>query len=112
MVYVYQCSKCGFSFDVTKSVKDMDVNEFCPKCDSPSIRQFVPSKIHLSGTRVTHAEYNPALGCVVKNKHHKEDICKRKGVIEIGNDFKSGESMQKHYGQAREEKINKRWEKD
>lgn len=112
MTYEYKCVKCEKHFDVIKSVKDFDVNEFCPSCGAPGERQFVPHKVHFTGTRVTHAEYNPGLGCVVKNKQHKEEICKRRGLVEVGNDFKTGDSMQKHFDGEREQRREKRWEDD
>ena len=74
------------------------------------MRQFVPSKLHITGAKVTHPEYNPGLGCVVKNKRHKEDLMKRKGLVEVGNDFRSGADMQKTFDQARAEKREKSWE--
>jgi putative FmdB family regulatory protein len=110
MTYEYLCEKCDKRFDVIKSYKDIDVTEYCPKCGEFAVRQFVPTRIHLSGTAVTHAEFNPGLGCVVKNKRHKEYLMKAKGVQEVGNDFKSGESMNAHFDKAREEKMRKRWE--
>jgi putative FmdB family regulatory protein len=110
MVYAYQCVKCEHAFDVIKSVKDIDVTETCPRCGEFSERQFVPQRIHLSRTRVEHAEFNPGLGCVVKNKKHREELCREKGLIEIGNDFKSGDSINDHFDKAREEKLKKRWE--
>lgn len=110
MTYQYYCEKCDRTFDVIKPVKDIDVNEFCPKCENPSERQFVPSKVYFSGTKVEHAEYNPALGAVTKNKEHRKELAKRKGLVEVGNDFKSGESMQQHFDKAREEKLKKRYE--
>lgn len=110
MTYQYNCEKCQSTFDVIKSVKDIDVNEFCPKCENPATRQFVPSKVHFTGTRVQHAEYNPGLGAVTKNKEHRSELAKRKGLVEVGNDFKSGESMQTHFDTAREEKLKKRYE--
>ena len=110
MTYEYQCEKCGKRFDVIKSVKDMDVNEYCPACGEPAIRQFVPSKVHISGAKVTHPEYNPGLGCVVKNKRHKEDLCKRMDVVEIGNDYKSPDTIHKEYDQKREERKEQRYD--
>lgn len=110
MTYQYHCEKCDRSFDVVKSVKDIDVNEFCPNCESPSERQFVPTRVHFTGTSVQNAEYNPGLGAVTKNKKHREELAKRKGLVEVGNDYKSGESMQTQFDQAREEKLSKRYE--
>ena len=93
-----------------KSYRDMEVNETCPKCGEYAIRQFVPSILHITGAKVTHAEFNPGLGCVVKNKRHKEDLMKQKNVVEVGNDFKSGEKMNQHFDAGRAEKMRKRWE--
>jgi hypothetical protein len=88
----------------------MDVNEFCPDCESPGIRQFVPSILHISKAKVTHAEFNPGLGCVVRNQHHKNEIMKQKGVVEVGNDFKTPDKMVDFYDKGRAEKLKKRWE--
>jgi putative FmdB family regulatory protein len=68
MTYGYDCPSCQHSFDVIKSVKDIDINESCPKCGEFAVRQFCPERLYLSKTAVTHAEYNPGLGCVVKKR--------------------------------------------
>lgn len=86
------------------------MNEYCPRCDEPAERQFAPRRLHLSGTRVTHAEYNPAFGEVVKNKHHRQELAKRLGVVEVGNDFKSGEKMDKQFEKDRVAKLERRWD--
>ncbi len=109
MVYEYSCPN-GHTFDVVKSYKEMNAEEKCGACGLVSTRQFVPSKLHITGAKVTHAEFNPGLGCVVKNKRHKEDIMKAKGVKEVGNDFKTPDKMVDHYDKGREEKMRKRWE--
>jgi putative FmdB family regulatory protein len=110
MTYQYYCEKCDKKFDVIKSVREIDVNEFCPDCESPSERQFVPQHVYFSGTKVQHAEYNPGLGAVTKNKKHREELAKRKGLVEVGNDFKSGETMQTKFDTERAEKLKKRYE--
>lgn len=112
MTYEYQCVKCEHTFDVIKPVKEIDVNEFCPKCEAPAERKFTPLKIHLFGTKVEDAEYNPALGQVVKGKRHREEIAKRKGLVEIGNDFGSGEKHQAYFDEQRRIKREKSWETD
>ena len=109
MIYQYCCTKCQHVFDVTKMVKDLNVNEFCIKCESPAERQFTPH-IHIMGARVEHAEYNPAFGQVVKGKAHRAELAKRKGMIEIGNE--KPETIHKHFDDGRAEKVNKSWEKD
>jgi hypothetical protein len=95
---------------VIKSVRDIDRNENCPECGEFAVRQFVPKRVHFSGTSVQNAEYNPGLGCVVKDKYHRQELCKRKGLVEVGNDFKSGDSMQKHFDSERAAKREKAWE--
>lgn len=112
MTYQYNCPKCDNTFDVIKPARDIDVNEFCPSCESPAIRQFVPSKVYFSGTKVQNAEYNPGLGRVVKSKYHRTELAKRMGLVEVGNDYGGGDKMQKSFDTAREEKLKKRWEDD
>lgn len=110
MIYQYACTKCRKKFDVVKSHKDIDTNEVCPRDGHPAIREFVPTKVYINGAKVTHAEFNPGLGAIVKNEHHKRELMKRKGVVEVGNDFGSGEKMQKEFDTARTTKREKEWE--
>lgn len=110
MIYEYSCPKCGHRFDVVKPASQMTDPETCGKCGAPADRQFVPSRVHFTGTGVQHAEYNPAFGRVVRNKRHRDELAKRAGVIEVGNDFKSGENQQKHYDTQRAEKHKRGWE--
>jgi putative FmdB family regulatory protein len=110
MTYEYHCEKCQDTFDVIKTVKEINENEFCPHCKSEGVRRFIPSRVFFSGTRVEHAEYNPGLGEVVRNKAHREELAKRKGLIEIGNDFKSPDSIQNKFDKERAEKRAKAYE--
>lgn len=71
------------------------------------MRAFAPSRIHIVGAKVTHAEYNPGLGCIVKNKRHKEELCRQMGVQEIGNE--KTEKIHKHYDQVRADKHKRGW---
>lgn len=108
MIYEYDCPSCGNRFDVVKSHRDMERNENCERCGEFALRQFVPSRVHLIGTKVEDAEYNPGLGCVVRNKKHRAEIAKSKGLEEVGNE--SVTSMHKHFDKAREEKIDKAYD--
>lgn len=108
MTYVYHCRKCGQSFDVIKSVRDMEVSENCIYCGEFADRQFVPSKIHLMHTKVEHPEYNPGLGCIVRNKDHRAQIAKERGLIEVGNE--SSENWGKKLAKEKEEKQEKAYE--
>ena len=109
MIYEYHCPKCELNFDIVKEVKDMTREEVC-ECGTVSVRQFVPRRVFFSGTSVQNAEYNHGLGQVIHNKQHREEVAKRKGLVEVGNDFKTGSNLQNHYDTAREEKLNKGWD--
>lgn len=110
MTYVYDCPDCSHRFDVIKPARDMEKNETCPKCGEFALRRFVPEHVYISGAKVEHAEYNPALGCVTKNSKHRAELAKRKGLVEVGNDYGSGEAMQKNFDTEREKKLAKRYE--
>ena len=107
MVYAYRCSTCGHEFDVIKRASDYDKEEACERCTSPAIREFVPQKLHLVHTKVQEAEYNPGLGCVTKSRQHRAEICKEKGLEEIGNE--NPEKIHKHFDSRREENWERGW---
>lgn len=111
MIYEYECSSsaCGERFDVVKPLRDYQTPEKCPKCQKPADRRF--SRLQIMGASVEDAEFNPALGCVVKNKKHREELCKRKGLVEIGNDYSSAESIHKEFDQKLKEKREESWNK-
>lgn len=106
MTYEYRCG-CGHVFDVIKSYKHIDQEERCSLCNDVAVRAFVPSRLHFTGTKVEHAEYNPGLGCIVNNSQHRKELCKQRGLEEIGNE--KPESLHKHFDKAREEKWEKSW---
>jgi putative FmdB family regulatory protein len=110
MIYEYRCEPCAHAFDVVKPVADMERDERCPRCEASARRQFVPSRVFFAGTSVQNAEYNPGLGCVVKNKAHREELARRRGLVEIGNDYQSPDSIHKKFDQAREEKREQVYE--
>jgi hypothetical protein len=56
----------------------------CPDCGEEAKRIYTPP--HIYGTEVEDAEFNPGLGCIVKNKKHRAEIAKRKGLVEVGNE--------------------------
>lgn len=107
MTYQYHCPKCGHEFDVVKSYLKMTDEERCSHCNTVSTRDFVPSRLFLNKTSVQHAEYNPGLGCIVRNEAHRKELCKIKGVEEIGNE--KPESLHKYYDKKREEKLEQAW---
>lgn len=118
----YECSSCKSEFDEFRPMKSgkWSIDQLreqpkdvatCPKCGQENCeRTFAGTKLQFTGTEVTSAEFNPGLGCVVKNKRHKEYIMKSKGVVEVGNDFKSGGAQQDHYETRKREERDKKWE--
>jgi putative FmdB family regulatory protein len=110
VTYEHTCKPCGLTFDVIKTVSEIDRPEPCPDCGGQTVRHFAPRRVFFSGTSVQDAEYNPGLGCVVKNKEHRAEIAKQKGLVEVGNDYKSGEHMQAKFDQDRAERKKRIWE--
>lgn len=85
MFYPYRCPKCENLFEIIKSVADIDREEFCEKCGTISERYI--SRTHFFGASDWHGdEFNPGLGCVVKNNQHKKQILKARGLEEIGSE--------------------------
>lgn len=110
MTYEYKCVKCESVFDVIKSIADFDRNEFCEPCGAPAERQFTP-RVHIHGASVEHAEYNPGLGQVVKNRKHRAEVAKRLGLEEIGNDYKTPDRQHDENDKAREHRREERYRK-
>ena len=78
------------SFDVIKNAKYYDTEEKCSTCGEVAVRIFKP-KIHLSGTKVEDAYYNPAFGQVIKSSQQAKEKAKELGMVEVGN-----ERVEKH----------------
>lgn len=111
MTYEYSCQVCETTWDVIKTVSEMDRMEACPDCQESGKRAFIPSRVYLSGTKVQHPEWNPAFGQVVNNDYHRSELAKEKGYVEIGNDFKSTDSLHSGFEREREERKEARYEK-
>jgi hypothetical protein len=86
MRYPYRCTSadCSFEFDVVKSLKEIDQVENCTKCGVIAER-FI-ARTHFYGAKVEDAYYCPALGCVVKNRNHRQSIARDRELIEVGNE--------------------------
>lgn len=108
MIYEYRCEKCDSTFDVIKPASEMTREEKCNGCESPAKRMFLPKKLYFCNTAVEHAEFNPGLGCVVKNSKHRAEIAKQKGLVEIGNE--KTEKIHKKIEKEREEKAKKAYD--
>jgi putative FmdB family regulatory protein len=103
-IYDYSCEKCG-EYEVYKSIKAYDGRDACPSCGSVGDRVFTPTL--LIGTAVQSPEYNPGLGCVVRDKNHRAEICKARGLEEVGTEKVS--SLRKLAKQTKQEKIQKKY---
>ena len=106
--YPYECPACQETWEVSKRLSDIDLPESCPNCQTAGNRYI--SRTHFYGASDwDKAEFNPGLGCVVKNKQHRAEICKRRGLVEIGNDFNSTEKWCAANDKAREERRERAW---
>ena len=84
--YIYLCLKCDRKFDIVKSIKSLDDPEACPGCAALETRRCL-QRVNFNGASDwDKAEYNPGLGCVVKNTKHRERLAKERGLIEVGNE--------------------------
>lgn len=106
--YTFLCPKCEVNFDTVESIKTYDGDGECPTCKNVSRERIFSHKIHFIGAAVQHAEYNPAFGQVVKNKQHRDELAKQKGLVEIGNEKPA--TVHKHFDDARADKIKKAWD--
>lgn len=108
MIYEYRCKDCSHNFDVVKPVRDLDVDHECPACGHDETVRLFSSNIHIVGAAVQHAEYNPALGCVIKNKQHRADVAKSKDLVEVGNE--TPDTLHKETVVKREQERAREWE--
>lgn len=110
----YSCS-CGHSFDKYRNRDQFYEPIPCEKCATEIIYESAKSKsaknYTIIGAKVQNAEYNPGLGTVVKNNQHKKEICKQKEIFEVGNDYGSGEKMQKEFEKKKKTEKEARWKK-
>lgn len=111
--YPYKCSNndCGVEFDVVKSVAEIDQIEHCDKCGATGNR-FIGRTHFYGASDWDKAEYNPGLGCVVRNASHRREVAKRLGVEEVGNDYSASERMISESDASRARKIENRWAKE
>lgn len=113
-IYDFVCGGCKKPFEDIKSITEPAAGRFaiCPSCAHeccPDDRDYSHSSFNFIGTAVSSPEYNPGLGGVVKNQYHKSELLKKKNLVEVGNDFGSGEKMQKHFETRKIEEREKRW---
>lgn len=106
--YDWLCEKCDLEFETVQSIKEYDGKQTCVQCGNPTIRVFKYCKFHFTGTKIEDAEFNPGLGQITKSKAHRDELAKKMGVVEVGNE--KPDSIHKHFDSARETKIKKSWD--
>ena len=82
--YDYECSKCEQTTEIDKSISAYDREEQCQQCNEPMKRLI--SAGYFLYEKVEEAQFNPGLGQVVRNRKHKNEILRKNGLIECGND--------------------------
>lgn len=110
--YPYECADCGNKTEVYKNLSDIERPEHCT-CGSLMERKIASRQNFFGEAEWNSEQYqkiNPGLGCRVKSKAHKKEVCKRLGCVEVGNDFKDGASMQKYDDTRREAELAKRYD--
>lgn len=120
-VYYFNCRSCQKAFHKILNVSDLPSDVDCTECNEvcafsdriipvTSIRK--ASNYATIGAKVEDAEWNYGLGTVTKSARHRAEVARRKGLVEVGNDFGSGEKMQKEFEKKKKEELDSNWNKD
>lgn len=80
----------------------------CPKCFGDGTR-FISHRQSFYGEKVEDSYFCPALGTIIKNKNHRNQIAKSKGLEEIGNDIPPSQENFKKFEKIIEEKSRNRY---
>jgi predicted nucleic acid-binding Zn ribbon protein len=107
--YDYKCPE-GHRFTIIMSIKEYSdgIDESCPICSAKGNRvYFAPT---ISVPKGFQADYYPSLGKVFESKRDLDYHLDKNNLVAVGNDFGSGDSMQKHFDQTREYNQKKKWE--
>ncbi len=81
------------------------------RCACGEIAQRVFCAPLISGTKIFEAEFYHPFGKVIHNKRELNNEIAKRDLVPIGNDWGSGEKMQKHFDASREEAREKKWDK-
>lgn len=85
MIYPHVCPQ-GHSFEVIKSVRDIDNEEHCPECGEIGKRTISVRQSFSNAGDWRGPEYCPALGQVVKSDAHRRKLAKERGLEEVGTE--------------------------
>lgn len=114
MIFDYKCEKCDEVFEIIMSASEHTFGEKkpCPQCQNLGAQDYSRCNVHFTGTKVKDAYKCPALGQIIKSDYDRSEVAKRKGAVEIGNDFGTPDKLQTHFDKRQEEKRRKSWESD
>lgn len=108
MNYPYECPNCKHTFEVIKSVKDIDNVERCQKCDTISNRYI--ANTYFYGASDWDTKWNPGLGRYTQSSQHKKKLCKELNCEEVGNE--PAESIHRHSNRLNEQIRQNNWDKE
>lgn len=103
--YPYLCKMCQREFDVVKPVAEIDTPERCECGGLDTVRLIALSNLEKSSMQQPYFE--PALGCEIKGKGHRERILKERGLEEVGTT--SPDTMYKNLEGQREKQKAREW---
>jgi putative FmdB family regulatory protein len=105
MIYEYFCDECKMGTEIVKMVTDYARDERCPVCGENMKKIY--SSTHLIGLN-DKAEYNQALGMVIRNRAHLKQVAKEKNLVEVGTE--STDTIVKEMKKTKENKYKQSWD--
>lgn len=105
--YPYQCQSCYREFDVIKSVIDIDQEEICEQCGNAETKRLIAMS-NLEKSSMQQPYYEPALGCIINGKGHKQQILKERGLEEVGTT--NPDTMYKDLEQQKAKERARQWD--
>lgn len=106
--YDFFCDTCQLEEEIIQSIKEYTGHWTCPQCGKPGRRSFKYCSFNFIGTKIEDAEFNPGLGQITKSKRHRDEIAKKMGVVEVGNE--NPDKLHREFDRARDEKLKKSWD--
>ncbi len=105
--YPYLCHNCEHEFNIIKSIRQIDDQESCPQCNQHDLERLI-AKSNLERSALGQPYYEPALGCIIKGKGHKQQILKDRGLEEVGTT--NPDTMYKDLEAQREKRMAREWD--
>ena len=107
-IYPYECESCGHTYEVVKSVRDINNVEHCEKCNSLTKRRIAlrQSIDKTAASDWDRMEYNPGLGKALTPMQARKEA-KSKGLVEIGTE--PVEKIHKHFDKVRADNERRKY---